>query len=90
LLIQNWRLSQEKDLNSQGQILSRVYRFIGNLYINVKMNQPQTFLPEEATFVWVQCKFKFGRKQPQKMDGQGTKKQQKMSSQRIFRVPNSQ
>jgi hypothetical protein len=58
-------------------------RFFGNVkYINPKQEFKHryiTYIPINATFVWVQCKFSFE-----------LRKEIKMNSQRIFRVPASE
>jgi len=79
--------------------INRKKRFFDNVdYINPRQafkHRYITFLPKEASFVWVQCKFYFGKnkftqEQLQKMDNEEIKKLKKMSSQKIFRVPNPQ
>ena len=74
----SYQLKCTKSIN--GRINGEKRLFANVHYINPKQvfkHRYITFIPISASFVWVQCRFFFG------------KKKNKMNSQKIFRVPNN-
>ena len=74
-----YQLNCKKSINNRIDGTKR--RFDNVHYINpnqVFKHRYITFVPDSATFVWIQCRFFFGRNR------------QKMNSQKIFSVPHNE